>query len=609
MEWLSTYLKRYETITNRVKQLHKSHESKPPLRWYTPHGIPHYEAVEQNIRQLIPNNKIKDLTELERFFLLVSAWVHDIGMIKGLMSDDENIADDNREKEIRDSHHFRSEKYIIEDYNNLEINEEEATAFALLAKFHRRRCDINSCPILYPIPGIKNENMLRLRLLAAYLRLADALHVDKTRTPASQYAITLAYNIPNNSKLHWLRSKFVQDIQIDIENKKLVVHFNMPSKIESWYKNRLAYLPDIQRDIVEDLTSELNTVKDVLLSYNFSHFLFVESVTHDVQYDNQTLRDISGLDYYKIMDNPSSSALCSLVLRSIQGIINSNDKEDAINKAIKSIVDDININVLESRKCHIGLTNLIRDIQDNYIDSDIDKKGIQKDIENKIQELEKKRNNIRRVSYKYFLKQFNVTDSHLKDRIDANEKMNILLYGYSELTIKSLCGFRDVIIDHLKQKSSPDINFHHKLEKLSTEYFNIFVCEGQPKNHTDGVGKIVYHDGIRYAQTLLDHGFQNIFIIPDAIAGTLLLMAGKYPVPDFVMVGANGFDDKSFRHSAGHTMISAITRFSNEHSKKVKPILVLSLFRNKYDKNSSKSESHGNSSTVINNWWFKGLFP
>ena len=609
MEWLSTYLKRYETITDRVKQLHKSHESKPPLRWYTPHGIPHYEAVEQNIRQLIPPKKVKDLTELERFFLLISAWVHDIGMIKGLMSEDRSITDDDREKEIRDTHHLRSEKYIVENFNRLAIKEEEATAFALLSKFHRRRCDISKCPILYPIPGIKNENMLRLRLLAAYLRLADALHVDKTRVSASQYAITLAYNIPNNSKLHWLRSKFVQHIQVDIENKKLVVHFNGPSKIEPWYRNRLVYLSDIQRDIVEDLTSELNTVKDVLLSYDFSHFLFVDSFIHHVQYDNQTLRDISGLDYYKIMDNPSSSALCSLVLRSIQGVINSNEKEDAINRAIELIVDDIDRNVLESRKCHTGLENLILDIKKKYIGSGINKESIQKDIENKIQTLEEKRNDIRTVSHRYFLRQFNGTSPNMKDRIDANEKINILLYGYSELTMKSLCGLRDVIIDNLKQKPGQPNNFHHKLERLSAECFNIFVCEGQPKNHTDWGGKIVYHDGIRYAQALLDHGFQNIFLIPDAIAGTLLLpLEDTCSFPDFVMVGANGFDDKLFRHSAGHTMISAITRLSNERAKTITPIFILSLFRDKYDKNSSGNPNQGSSSSTNNNWWFKGSF-
>lgn len=560
MEWLSTfYQQRYQIIQDRIKQLHEKYESKPQLRWYTPHGVPHYEAVEQKIRALIPKDKIKYFTELEKFFLLISAWVHDVGMIKGIMSEDQRMTDDAREKEIRDTHHLRSEKYIVENYSGLGIKEEEATAFALLSKFHRRRCNINDCPSIYPIPGIQFENELRLRLLAAYLRLADALHIDKTRVPASQYAITLAYNIPNNSKLHWLRSKFVQDIQIDLENKKLVVHFNSPSRIEAWYRNRLVYLSDIQRDIVEDLRSELNTVKDVLLSYNFSHFLFVDSVIHNVQYDNQTLRDISGLDYYKIMDNPSSSALCSLVLRSIQGVINSNEKESAIKNAIELIVDDIDKNVLTSRKCHTGLENLIVDIKKKYIEHAISKDDIRNDIENKINILEDKRNQIRNVAKRYFYNKFNKAELNIKNRIDTNGKINILLYGYSELTIKSLCGLRDVIIDNLKQKQDKPDNFHHKLEKQSSDFINIFVCEGQPKNHTGWGGKILYHDGIRYAQALLEHNFQNLFLIPDAIVGTLLLpMKDTCTLPDFVMVGTNGFDNELFRHSAGHTMISAM---------------------------------------------------
>jgi len=72
--------------------------------------------------------------------------------------------------------------------------------------------------------------------------------------------------------------------------------------------------------------------------------------------------------------------------------------------------------------------------------------------------------------------------------------------------------------------------------------------------------KIVYHDGLQYAQALVKHGFSNIQVIPDATAATFLflLLERRSARIDFVMVGANGFDEEHFLHSAGHAMVVAV---------------------------------------------------
>jgi len=87
-KWLpERLLTRLEKIEQHVRELHENKKAFKQLSYYTPHGSGHYEAVEGIIYKLIPEHKHIELSESERFFLLASAWLHDIGMIRGIMDD------------------------------------------------------------------------------------------------------------------------------------------------------------------------------------------------------------------------------------------------------------------------------------------------------------------------------------------------------------------------------------------------------------------------------------------------------------------------------------------------------------------------------------------
>jgi len=305
-KWLPKYFSdRLENIRRLVKHLHMSKENIQQIKWFTPHGDSHCQAVEDLIHQLIPDNQHTRLTEDEKFFLLASAWLHDIGMIRGIMGEElESIKDE----QIREEHHLRSEQFIIRNYRQVGVEEPEKEAFGMLARFHRRRCPLNDCPEELNIP---NHNTIRLRLLAAYLRFADALHIDQTRAPDAQYAISLAYDIPNKAKLHWLRSKFVIGLDINAKKKAIAVHLKYPIDDEhSDEQKRKAMdrtLNSIYDLIVQDLAAELDTVKDVLFDVNISYFLRITKIVHKVEFDQQLLRDIrSVFNYYFLLDNPSA---------------------------------------------------------------------------------------------------------------------------------------------------------------------------------------------------------------------------------------------------------------------------------------------------------------
>jgi hypothetical protein len=653
---------RLETVRRLVKHLHMSKEKIPQVKWFTPHGETHCQAVEDLLHQLIPEKLYVKLTEDERFFLLASAWLHDIGMIRGIMGEELSTVTD---EQIREDHHTRSEQFIIRNYREIGVEEPEKEAFGLLALYHRRRCPLSECPEEINIP---NHNSVRLRLLAAYLRLADALHIDQTRAPDAQYAISLAYDIPSKSKLHWLRSKFVLGIDINVKKKEISVHLKYPTNEDIEIKEKRKpnamerTLNSIYDLIVQDLAAELDTVKDVLFAANISYFLRITKKVHKVVFDQQLLRDIKSVfNYYFLLDNPSSSSLYTLMLQSIREIIgsyslnireNKQEVEHTALKAVNSFLDEIDERVLGSRKCHTGLRNFVNKIRKTVKKENVDQ--LKGEIEFRMWLLERKRTGVRFSAYRYF-------NNKLTHNLSKNQPMprfNILLYGYSELVIKSLCGFRDAVISRLiepyykdivetKDKSLdiypwaeelPDINeekgmrkvhkelkdkpdkpneasdfpetleskkrlplFHKsELEKRASDHFRIFVCEGQPKNRTTWGGRTIYHDGTRFAITLASHRFRDIYVIPDAVASSLIApydYKDGFPKIHFVMVGANGYDNDKFLHSAGHAMVAAITSFArNYHNWNEKcepaeaelPALILSIITDKYKSNNTE---------------------
>jgi translation initiation factor 2B subunit (eIF-2B alpha/beta/delta family) len=666
-KWLADYFgKRLEDIRKFVIHLYQVLEKFPQLKWFTPHGKEHCEAVENILHQLIPEDCEENLTEDEKFFLLASAWLHDIGMLRGIFGEEENISDN----EIRENHHSRSEKYITRKYDEVGVKESEKEVFGLMARFHRRREPLSECPELIAIP---EHNTIRLRLLAAYLRLADALHIDQTRTPASQYAISLAYDIPNKSKLHWLRSKFVLGINIDIRKKEIEVHLKYPRNIELTTLHKpltmKRTLDSIHNLIVNDLSAELDTVKDVLFDANISYFLRITKKIHHVDFDWRLLKDISSVyNYYFLLDNPSSSSLYTLMMQSISDIIESyNITEDRsasghdnkVLDTIKSFLNEIDEQVLGSRECHTGLRNIVEEMRIRLDESDI--KKIKHFVDDNIRNLEIKRSGVRFSAFRYFdhlLKKSNFENEILLDTFRPDEGtskqtnpaepscpfyINILLYGYSELVIKTLCGFRDAILRRLikayceelskvesdKNKENKILPYHKlKLERKASSYFRIFIGEGQPKNRTSWGGHTIYHDGTRFAITLSEHGFTNLYIVPDAIAAPLInphYQDNKFPKIDFVMVGANGYDNEKFRHSAGHALVASITRYARieeskegANSKKFKntPAFILAIITDKFKNNSPKNvktnkeqkNEHNNTPIITDGWKFQGSF-
>jgi hypothetical protein len=739
-KWLSP--KRGESLTkirHAVEKLWSSCEKLyPPLPYYTPHGPAHSKSVENLIHRLLPGDVYRSLKEIERYYLLAAAWTHDVGMIRGLMNErDGNI----HPNEIRRVHHKRSEYFIVNRHSMLDIEEGDAQALGLLAFFHRRAENLKKCPELFVV----GTETVRLRLLAAYIRLADSLDIGQSRAPSSDYAICLAYNIPFASKLHWIKSRFVSGIAIIPEQHLILVHFKQPHEqdlrerfpgehIQPLRQN----LTRLQKTVMKELREELDSVKTTLIRGEITYYLDVVDTSTEMVIDDQVFPEIIRLaDDLDMITHPSATKLIFLLLETIAHIIerhlsslnksagccadcsNKNsgtgigvcpvDPQDSdvcqmpklIKREIKDFLVEIKEQVISQRKCHIGLERLIEHLDRKVEHGSI--KEITEFIRRQQNRIKNERRRVRAYSYQYFCNGdiYTVKKNTINDRIkhlindamipkkqemmaqgsettetagaakedksfqwdDKTNYINILVYGYSELVIKSLTGFRDVVIgmvirqladihddfkckdlnnpfDPLESIPVNSIKMHKiSIEGVASRIFRIFVCEGQPKTITAPNDTLQYHDGTRFAVALSRRGFNNVIVIPDLVAGSLLKRTQKHlpkvgsvpigigeaevsvdetapvlepPKIDYILLGVNGVrlskdnpQEDVFLHSSGHMAIASLAH----HLSKIEGedptftprlVLVLSISKCKFYQK-SRNDSASNSALTTGN--------
>lgn len=587
------------------------------LPFYTPHGKDHCQKVEDLMHRLIPKEKYTDLEEIERFYLLASAWLHDIGMLRSVSK--EAWGEELEPSEIRKRHHITAQKHIINKYPAYGVEEIHKSFIAKLCRFHRKQEDINECEEELLVGNKK----YRLRLLAAYLRLADALQIDTSRTPASAYAICLAYDIPSEAKLHWIKSKLVAGVNIDAEKHLITVQFQIPNADQLkennvdpvWVRYKI---DSIIKHVMDDLRDELSSVMYILTRAGITYYLDMEKTEAENYIDKQTLNDLLGLVMnYDILVAPSASKLLEMILITIANISGYHVKKDEsplkfsdetdknkITKDINEFLNKLGINVLAKRSCHLGLKSLIKKckkISNDYLPNNLG--GFIDQINVLFQNHHNCRREIRNQAEFFFGNL--IADSNLSVDISDDESepnINILLFGYSELVIKALCGFRDYLIHkHINPNVKPQSLYNSDLEETISNRFRIFICEGQAKTQTAPRDRLLYHDGYSFAVALSKRNFRNIIIVPDIVVGNII----ENNNINLVMVGANGFTKKCFKHSAGHgTVINLIKEYINRNQpteSTVFPILTLVVSTDKWSGSDDPEEKSNKSRNNKNN--------
>lgn len=300
-------------------------------------------------------------SDREKFLLFAAIWLHDIGMYPQLFDDDPNPSTWSREdleewdrEVLRKTHHERSERYVLKNWKNLGLEEGEAEILALICKYHRKT---------QKIPEYIDE---KIRLVIAYLRLLDALHIPDrpSRERLRRLKTYLAYGMDPVSKFHWYKSFYVPKDGINPlpNDLKLVIKFVLPEKWSEIKNNGKKKMSPLVRAVVTDVKDELDAVKDILVEskvkYGLPAYIYVEP---DFELRSLLPERIDELEQLlaiiELFDPaiaPNSAELINTVLDSLERCIIVNNPDFTI-EALRAYQRDILEPLLEYRPCHVYL--------------------------------------------------------------------------------------------------------------------------------------------------------------------------------------------------------------------------------------------------------------
>jgi translation initiation factor 2B subunit (eIF-2B alpha/beta/delta family) len=509
--------------------------------------------------------------------------------------------------EIRKSHVVESADYVIRAHKDLSLSFAEATVLSEINSYHSRQNKIETCSETRICNGVR----IRSRLLAAYLRLADAMEVGHERVAdweSHRFSFLQdAISKPAIDTLfHWIKSFVVSGITPSESDQRILVEFQIPqseadkiqrSKNSSGESSlRLDYKDAMQnagfallvRYILGELNEELESVESILANGGLGSYHFVEPLgavlvlpsRHEPMWSSGLTRVVNDL---RVRHSPNSSGTASAALLAINdtlemalGRVAISEPKQSGKKSIGVVepperlspdpISDIIVQLyknlqrrLESRLCHAELrriTDFVEDVMKEIMSQLADKDC--GEYITALQEFQKTMSDV--------VKRPNRKDSSVADEFWKNCKtlsgdknktsLSVLLFGNSETVANVLA--------------------HYKKHGFGTLF--CYIAEGRPKTLHGARNIPTYVDGEAYARTIREAESEQglareikLRVIPDITAGTVMDKShvnGRdkkmYPAVDAVVFGANGiFVDNSqvtIAHTCGHLSIAATAK-------------------------------------------------
>ena len=279
---------------------------------YTLHDISHSENVIKNMWKFIPEEVKEKLNAMEIYLLILSAYLHDVGMAVSKDEEDDILKSeeflkfqDKHEREvdlignykkegntraadfyekqiimdyIREHHHERSYDYIMNNYNGekgLKIDDENhARVIAKICRAHRLDIkdleDKSEFDRDYPL-----GNFINLQFLAVCLRLGDTLDADSRRAPK----ILKEFINPRNptSKQEWEKHLSVPEVGITEEKIKI----NATCKSPRYQRGLL----ELVRKIENEREGSIKLLKDNPPAISDKYYLNLKEVEQNIETD------------------------------------------------------------------------------------------------------------------------------------------------------------------------------------------------------------------------------------------------------------------------------------------------------------------------------------
>lgn len=202
-----------------IKQLARSQfqEYATLVGYLTNHGPRHYQNLENNLDRLLPDDLKNQMAVEEIFLLLCAVHFHDVGLLSEMYPGESW-------PEVRKDHVNRSYDYIHDYHEKWGLNRVEAYPLKNICLGH-------SGDTLFTLPeetALHNAR-IRIRFLAALLRIADELDLDYTRV--SPTIIDLK-RIPEDSLRHWEKHRDIGGVLIESKSWTIEIHA-LPANEES----------------------------------------------------------------------------------------------------------------------------------------------------------------------------------------------------------------------------------------------------------------------------------------------------------------------------------------------------------------------------------------
>lgn len=209
--------------------------------YYTPHDFSHSLNVEEILNYLIPDEIKPKMNPHEIFLLLIAAWLHDWGMVG---------APEEETDEIRKTHHIRTEDNFEKMYDKVLLSSSEGQIVGRICRGHREE-DLHDSK--YDDIFYGNNILIRIRFLAALLRIADECDVTANRTPEIIYCS--------------LRPEGASEEEFKKHLPIIGIGKSTPYKLQL---NGVAYTPkgvQVIQGVRDKIQKQIDSVKAILGSY------------------------------------------------------------------------------------------------------------------------------------------------------------------------------------------------------------------------------------------------------------------------------------------------------------------------------------------------------
>ena len=269
---------KFMTLLNYcMEHQQKIYEDFNQCRWFVDHGICHVKGVLMNLDRMLIDAQRREkpfLTELELFYLLAAALLHDVGMsYQGKVEDDEGKELEGMKKKlrVREMHGVYSGKMIrnlmapIKGIGFLDFRERDI--IARIAEYHQSRAPLTEeelkrlgesalfqSPIEEELFDREHGERIRLRLLTALLRLADVCDINYDRARRDRYD---TMRDANHREILEYRNKFLRML------KPIAIEKGIDGRIKELSEERLPEnIARICKEILIDLKNHIMSPDD-----------------------------------------------------------------------------------------------------------------------------------------------------------------------------------------------------------------------------------------------------------------------------------------------------------------------------------------------------------